>query len=385
MTVQRIASVIPNLSGGGAARVAAILCGEWCKTGHEVHLITYEHPGAASVYPLHGGIVRHQLGLNVSPKNVFGYASNNARRIWRLRRALKTIAPTAIVAFLSQASITSVLAARGLGAPVLISERNHPAYHIETRLAAFLRRHLYRHATQVCVQTDDIRNWFRDNLALEASVIPNPVLMDDMPEHAPTCCQREGLRRKVVALGRLAHQKGFDVLIDAFAKIAPDVPLWDLIIHGEGDQRSALRQQVDKLGLADRIFFPGSTLDPLNALRAADLYVHPARYEGFPNAVLEALTAGLCVVATDAPGGTGEILQGGKHGLLVPPDDAEALAAAMLQVMKDEPTRSRFAATAQQAVRIYEPGAIASRWLDEIEKHQQSVLCAAPPAKLVRS
>lgn len=363
----RLAFVLPNVSGGGAARVAAILCGEWAKAGHEVHLVTYEEPGTIPFYPLNERIVRHQIGLSVSPKGVLGFISNNARRVLRLRRTLRRIRPAAVIAFLSEANITAVLASRGLGVPVLISERTHPGHAKLSALRSAARRFTYPQATRLCVQTEEVRDWYFRNLGVETSVIPNPVSRPEVDEEEQGTARTD--RRRVVSLGRLHPVKGFDRLIDAFAKIAPEAPDWDLVIHGEGEERAALEQQIARLGLQDRIFLPGATRTPMTALRTSHLYVHSALYEGFPNAVLEALAAGLCVVATECPGGTGEILQGGNHGILVPVGDTEALAAAMLRTMRDDALRASFAARAYDAARVFAPDAIAARWLQEIERH----------------
>lgn len=363
----RLVFVLPNLSGGGAARVASILCGEWIKVGHEVHLVTYEEPGAPSAYPLDERVVRHQIGASVSPRGLPGFAGNNARRVFRLRRTLRRLKPTAIVAFLVEANMGAILAGRGLGVPIIISERNHPGHHSTSRINAFLRRRLYPLATRLCVQTNDIRDWFRANLGIEASVIPNPV----PPPEGRACdggiAAGQGVRLRAVSLGRLDAQKGYDNLIAAFATIASQVPQWDVVIHGEGGQRAGLERQIEQLGLEGRIFLPGASREPMRVLRAADLYLHPARYEGFPNAVLEALSCGLCVVATDCPGGSGEILQGGRYGLLVPAGDTEAFAGAMRRAMQDGALRAHYQAEAGEAVRIYAPDAIAARWIEEID------------------
>ncbi|MER2536751.1 MAG: glycosyltransferase family 4 protein [Rhizobiaceae bacterium] len=363
-TSQTLAFVLPNVFGGGAAKVAAILCGEWVDAGHRVHLITYEDPGQVPVYPLDSRIIRHQIGLGVSPRNLLGFVGNNVRRVSRLRRTLRRIQPDAVVAFLPEANMAAVFAGLGLGFPVLISERNHPEHHKASRINAFLRRRLYPLATRLCVQTQDIRDWFRTNLGQEASVIPNPVRM---PDQGVAVAHRPQGRRQAISLGRLDPQKGFDRLIDAFAAIVADVPEWDIVIYGEGSERANLEAQIERLGLAGRIALPGSTQATFEALQASELYLHPARYEGFPNAVLEALSTGLCVVATDCPGATGEILQHGKHGMLVPAEDTQSLADAMRYAMNDQALRSAYSAKAREAVNAYASASIAALWLDEIE------------------
>lgn len=364
--MQRLAFVISNMVSGGAARVASILCAEWVASGHEVHLITYEDPGTPAIYPIDSRVVRHQIGLSVSTENAIGFVSNNAARIVRLRRALKKIEPTAVISFLLNANITAVLASRGLGVPVLISDRNHPGHDKISALRGRIRKLIYPHADRLCVQTENIRSWYDQNMQLDATVIPNPALRTELVP-APRQTREFTGRRRATTLGRLEPQKGFDRLIDAFALIHADVPDWEIAIFGAGEQRAALERQIASHKLEERIRLMGTTLEPMAELAASDLYVHSARYEGYPNAVLEALAAGLCVVATDCPGATGEILAGGEYGILVPDNDTDALAAGMKQAMTDSTVRANFAQRAPMALAKIAPGDVAERWLREIE------------------
>ena len=121
-----------------------------------------------------------------------------------------------------------------------------------------------------------------------------------------------------MAAGRLEPQKGYDILIEAFAKVAASNPEWDLVIYGMGRQREELESRIASLGMRDRVVLAGHTLDIVKAYGDADLFVHPARYEGYPNVIQEALAAGRPVVATDCPGYSGELLGHGRYGIVVP-------------------------------------------------------------------
>lgn len=362
--VQRLVFVLPNVLGGGAARVATILCDEWAMSGLEVHLVTFEEPGTQALYPLKERIVRHQIGLSLSPRSAAGFIRNNAARVWRVRKVLRQVRPTAVVSFLLEANSVAVIAALGLGVPVMISERNHPAHDRISGAREVLRRLIYTKATRLCVQTEDIRTWFSDNLGIDAVVIPNPV----PPSVFKNTDRGFGVRRTAVSLGRLEQQKGHDRLIDAFATIADRAPEWDVVIYGQGALRDSLRQQIQRLGLEGRVLLAGETRTPADVLSRSDLYVHPARYEGAPNAVLEAMSEGLCVVAVDSPGAIGEILQGGEVGLLVPNGDVMALGHAMLTSMQDADLRMRYGAKARRAIDFYSPTTVARQWIREIER-----------------
>ena len=140
----------------------------------------------------------------------------------------------------------------------------------------------------------------------------------------------------VIAVGRLEHQKGFDVLIDAFARL----PTGRLVLVGDGGQRRALEDRVSRLGLGDRVRLTGWVENPRALLADADLFALPSRFEGFPLAIVEAMLARLPVVAADV-GSVSEAVIPGQTGLLVPPDDADALSAALQRLLGDEAERRR--------------------------------------------
>lgn len=142
--------------------------------------------------------------------------------------------------------------------------------------------------------------------------------------------------------GRLTTQKGHELLLQAFSRVCREVPC-RLMILGEGELHDDLEQQVHKLGIAAQVIFAGWRQNPFRSLAAADIFVLSSHYEGFPNALLEAMALGLPVISTDCPSGPAELLAGGRYGLLVPPDDPEALAHAMLTLVRDKSERQKYA------------------------------------------
>jgi len=230
-----------------------------------------------------------------------------------------------------------------------------------------IRRWSYPLADLVCVQTRDIAAWFKRHMNLNSVVIPNPV---QVPSRALRTSKPRQLKR-VIALGRLAPQKGYDRLIDAFALISDRVPDWELIIFGEGGERERLQQQIEFHQLEAKITLAGTTTATHDELVNSDLFVHTARYEGFPNAVLEALAAGLCVAATDCPGATREILDNGKFGVLLPDGGPEEIGDALLNVMTDEQIRQRYAENSLNAITSLSPPNIASNWLSQAAQVRQ--------------
>jgi glycosyltransferase involved in cell wall biosynthesis len=170
-------------------------------------------------------------------------------------------------------------------------------------------------------------------------------------------------RWRIIGLGRLAREKGFNLLIAAFGLIAARYPGWDLTIFGEGDQRSALEEQITSLGLGERISLPGLTRLPEAELVASHLMVLPSYYEGFPNALAEAVAAGLPTVAFSGISGVEELIEPEHTGLLVDPAQGIAgLAAALNRLMGDDNVRGLFGAAAQSHASRWVPETVHGRW-----------------------
>lgn len=195
--------------------------------------------------------------------------------------------------------------------------------------------------------------------------IPNGVVADDYA--APKA--REALRaelglapesRLAGVVGRLTHQKGLDVLLDALAE--PGLALLNLFVAGVGEEQGRLMAQAQRLGIAERIHFAGYRRDVPHILGALDLYAHPARFEGMPNALLEAMAAGCPIVATNVDGNS-ELIEDGAHGWLVPVGNASALAAALRQALADPAeARRRGDAAAERARQCFSVDAMVEAW-----------------------
>ncbi|WP_127503884.1 glycosyltransferase family 4 protein [Actinoplanes solisilvae] len=145
-------------------------------------------------------------------------------------------------------------------------------------------------------------------------------------------------RPRIVASGRLAPQKGFDMLLDAWATVSAKHPEWELVIYGSGPGFRKLVEQRDALGLRESVRLPGVTSQLDAELSASAMFVLSSRYEGLPMVLLEAMSCGLPVVSFDCPTGPGEVITDGVNGRLVPPADVDALAATILELI-DSPER----------------------------------------------
>ncbi len=242
----------------------------------------------------------------------------------------------------------------------MIEEHTDPAQHSIGRIARALRWLLYRRAHAVVVLTPGIAQWASRIVARSAiHVIPNPIGDQFLPP-----CQLTGPTHghKIVALGRLSPEKGFDLLLRAFAQSTFADPDWTLDIVGEGPERDRLRALADDLGIADRVRLPGVVKDPEKVLRKAHLFVLSSRYEGFPMALLEAMACGLAVVSFDCRSGPREMIQDGVNGLLVPPNDVDALAKAMARMIGAEDERKRLGERAVAVAEKFSLAKVTQMW-----------------------
>jgi glycosyltransferase involved in cell wall biosynthesis len=166
----------------------------------------------------------------------------------------------------------------------------------------------------------------------------------------------------VVAAGRLAPEKGYDRLISAFAKAATEHPDWVLKIFGTGSLRDRLLAQADALGVADRVQLPGLADDIEAELVAASVFALSSIHEGLPMALAEGMACGLACVAFDCAPGVREIVTDGVDGVVVPPRNVDALAAALARLMGDEDLRRSYGAAGRKSVARFAPEVVLSAW-----------------------
>ena len=327
-----------------------------------VTLLTLDDAAAIEL-SVHAKVEVETLALATQTAGWLTRIFNNVRRLYVLRSQFKRLQPDAVVSFVDQANVLALIAATGLGIPVVVSERVHPRGRTLGPVWRVLRRLVYPRAARVVVQSRSIGRAFETRLGINTVVIANPVSAGTgVPPPA------DAVRGVVVAIGRLTRQKGFDLLIRAYADIRRDRPGWRLEIYGEGPDRVALEHACRERGLDSATILRGATSDAPGVLCASDIFVLPSRFEGMPNVLLEAMASGLPVIACNCPGAVAEILDDGRDGRLVPVDDARALAAALLELIDAPALRRRLGAAARAAVQRYAPGAIIDEWnhvLDE--------------------
>ena len=354
------------MHGGGAERVAALLCNDWAARGHRVTLVpTFSGRGTCR-YPLASDVEVQYLADRVGTTRRTPWT--RARRLAALRATVKSEAPDVMVAFLPPVNVAALLAARGLGVPVVVSERIYPPAFPLGPVWHHLRRLTYPWARAVVMQTRLGSTWLKAGIpAARGAVIPNPCV-HPLPaggNGGAPAAEVPDARRLLLAAGRLTPQKDFVTLLSAFAALAPHHPEWDLAVLGEGEDRAALEGQRADLGLDDRVHLPGYVDDMAGWYRRADAFVLSSRFEGFPNTLMEAMAHGLPVVATDCVTGPRDLITHGEDGLLVDPRcGAEGLARQLAVLLADPDRRIRLGAAARRVRNRFSPERVSSAWLD---------------------
>ena len=331
----------------------------WAAAGWSVTLLTLDEGSVSPLYELDSCVRSVPLGVASESKSAAIALQNNLKRIRVLRRAINATRPDVVLSFMDKTNVLTLLAVRGLNIPVVVSERSDPAMNHPGRVWANLRLLTYRMADVVAVQSRGAMNYFPANIQARTRIIPNPV------SKPPACGSRAvfgNAGMSVVAVGRLVRAKGFDLLLEAFAQVKDKHSDWNLLILGEGPLRKELESLRDELGLRGRFLMPGRVNNPYEHLAGADLFVMSSRYEGFPNALCEAMASGVAAISTDCPSGPREIIRDGVDGLLVANSDSEALASAMDRLMSNDTERNRLASHASEILQRFAVERVMPMW-----------------------
>jgi len=219
-------------------------------------------------------------------------------------------------------------------------------------------RRLYPHLAALVVLTDADADAYRallDGRAPPLHRIPNTV--------RPLPGARADLAaRTVYAAGRFRYQKGFDLLVPAWAPVAERHPDWRLRLRGNGHLRERLEGMIERHGLADAVTLEGPAEDIGADMAQASVFVLSSRFEGFPLILLEAMSKGMGVVAFDCPTGPADIVEDHVNGLLIPAQDVEGLSRGILEMIEDQELRLRAAAAAVRTAERYTIEAIGPQW-----------------------
>ncbi len=400
--------ITDDLGLGGAEGILARMANYWAKKGWRITFMTLQNGCSPHFWRLDPPICY----VDFDWPRVYDEGVPRLRllcSVVALRRAIRRTGPDFIISFLNTNNVAVLMAMYGSGVPIVVSERSDPHYDRIPRKWEYLRRIFYPTAACVVTQTQAALDYFSPYIRGRGRVISNPVFPPDEFETGRVHVRKRASQanntdlrpagvmpdrdvskqkpaddgpdirfpgqapivnatppKRIIAVGRLAAEKGFDRLITAFSRLHRMHTDWSLTIWGEGSERTSLEQLVRELRLDGRVRLPGVTRSIHQKLLEADLFVLSSCYEGFPNALCEAMACGLPVISFDCPSGPRAIIRNGVDGILVPPGDIDALADAMYLLMTDESLRARLAGNAVKISERFRMERIMGMWEDVI-------------------
>ena len=338
--------LITELSMGGAQR--ALL--------HLLSGINRERftPAVACLYNGDGAVAQAIRVLDIPVFDARMHTKTDLRALSRLYRHIHSRRPTILHTSLFHANLSGRITGRLTGVPIIISSERTMAMESEWRYR--LNRWTIGMVDRVVAVSKKVGEFCINNIRLPAQkvvVIHNGVEIPLLPPDTREQARLElGLPQDALVCGavsRLDPVKGIDVLILAFAQVLASHAAY-LVIVGEGPERQHLESVAQESGVSDRVIWAGYRADVPQQLPAFDVFVQPSLHEGLPNTVLEAMAAGLPVVAT-AVGGTPELVVNGKTGLLVPPGDPAALVGAITALLENPEARGSMGQAGRRRVK----------------------------------
>lgn len=284
------------------------------------------------------------------------------KTIKAIRKTILAIKPDIVVSFVSDVAVCARLATLGIRHLIVVSaERGDPF-----TLRPMWRKLVswaYRHSDFCIFQLPDARDFFGKSVLNKSFIIPNAAFIN-----APKIGMHRARKKTIVSVGRFVWEKGYEYLIEAFSNLKEKHPDYQLILYGSGPFLDLYKKQVEKLGLNKDVIFPGYTYDIADALKDEGIFVLPSRYEGIPNALIEALLVGIPTISSDCtPGGPRFLTNDGRHGSIVPVGNVECLTDAMNQLIEDTALYQKYEHLGPTIADVLSPSKIEKLWLDAFE------------------
>lgn len=383
--MRRITFVASGFGCGGIQRAVASIANGLADRGHEISLVTLFGP-EHDFFPAPAHVRRISLGRRIAESTpVYAMPAKLAARAREWRAAIRATEPEVVIAHAPHVNVQTLLACPDY--PTIVTEHGDVRWRMDERGAWLwrkalwyaMRRLVYDRARKVVSVSRAVDANVRWVAPARRVVIHNPLTCPPSSGTVTLPRNADPDRPWLISVGRLAHAKGFDLLLRAFASVASAFPDWQLIIVGDGTLRMSLEAQAKPLG--EQVVFAGAIREPLPLVRRSQWFVTASRYEGFPIAPGEALLCGVPVIATDCPsrprrflealappGGIRELLAEDRGAVLVPTENVGALSAALERCMSDQRLRNRLATEARAATERFSLERVINEWESVIQE-----------------
>ncbi|WP_051348509.1 glycosyltransferase family 4 protein [Peribacillus kribbensis] len=383
MQKRNVVFVLNEYNGhGGAQRVASILAEDFVRDGHNVAVLSINEQKDAPSYfskDIPVQIVQKNGYRATAPKelssNLKAFRLNTVAKELKRRRELakrKQEVEKFFDKYGDQEVFVIVIQVWGMQwvQPLLyrpnvkIIGQSHESY-IASKASSRYKRILryYRQVSKFLLLTQKDADHFEGQGFSNVGVIYNPTPFRKQVDPKVLYSSKT-----IVSTGRLIEAKGFDILIEAFSRIAQDLPGWKLEIYGEGPAEKSLQTLIDILDLNDRVFLMGQTKDVQAALSASSLFVLSSKAEGLPMSLIEAQSCGLPCISTDCAPGIREIVGDYKNGYVTPVDDIQLLSRQMKRLLTNPELFYEFSQRSYESSARFDKEYIKSQWYDLFEE-----------------
>ena len=331
---ERILIINNGLSGGGIERASTSMANAFDVSGYEVIVLAlYKRD---RFFSLNSSIDFIEPQINIKGRYLYAL-----QMMAYVRHEVKRIKPDTILAFGEWTNSFVIIATRYLHIPLYLSDRMSPTLSLGF-VQNSLRKIFYRFADGVIAQTGNARD-----IIIKKTKNNNVETLNI-----------------ITTVGRLTKEKGHRFLIEAFSQV--EAKNWNLQIVGDGEERQYLEELVKNLGIQDRVIFVGHQKNIGFYLSKARIFVLPSLSEGFPNALIEAMSVPLACISSNCVAGPSDIIKDGENGLLVEPANSKALVTAMNRLIADENLRNSLADSAYKVRQSLDFDTIKGRYLDFI-------------------
>lgn len=342
---------------GGTERTTCCLANTFAEYGHNVSIVSIFRNEKSSAY-----LLNQNIKVDYINNDIYNIELGIVNRLFKIIKSRKKIHFSHILQnadiIIGQKILASfLLSISGFSSKSIACE--HFKYEMYNTPLRFIRNCIYKKFKCVVVLTNNDKEKFSQTLS-NIEVIPNMISVTPVKNNGKNS-------KRLITVGRLNYQKGYDLLLKALPKVFEQAPDWHLDIFGDGEDLNMLLKLREQLKLTNFVNFRGYIDNIEDEYAKSSFFVMSSRFEGFPMVLLEAMACGLPIVSFKCPEGPGTLLQNGG-GLLVPPENTDLLSESILKLIRSELLRNKLANEASSVIGQYTPQNIYSLWSKLFEK-----------------
>ena len=351
----KILFFVPALNSGGAERVVATIANALSANGDTIEILTLNTE--QTFYSINENV--KIVGINKiitssGIKRMLSIPFVEISRFLKYDKEVNAFNPDIVISFLYTTNVLSILARGRLNVPLIISERSDPSHY--GRMQQFICKKLYPKSDRIVCQGKIVAHFY-ELCKGKCTIIPNPINQKSVGEY------KKEKNHRIITVGRLISAKNHKLRIDAFYQIKDKYPDYTLEIYGEGELKNNLQEQIESLGLRNKVFLMGSKQNVIAELSDAACFVLSSNYEGFPNVLIEAMATGIPVISTDFPSGIArELITNGDNGFLIETENKDQMVEALERILSDKKLQISFSEKNLGVLDKYSETNIAHLW-----------------------